>query len=135
MSELEYERLMAGKELVNKTVHRYDGLDSDAVGFCFFAEEPEQAIRWLKGVCCTDVLVKFDVPDDFMHLRTAYYRNPDIQPPDDLLPENRVPRIDYCCEHYNSALCRPVNHTTKYRITGFERMFVLNWCRSYHYKD
>ncbi len=135
MSELEYERLMAGEVLVNKTVHRRNGQDSDAVGFCFFSEEPEQAVHWLKGACCTDVLVTFDVPDGFMHSRTAYYRNPNVKPPYDLLPENRVPRIDYCCEQYSSAQCRPVAHTTKFRITGFERIFVMQWCRSYHYTE
>ena len=131
MSEQEYERLMAGEVLVNKTVHRDEGSASNAVGFCFFAEEPEQAIRWLKGTCCTDVLVTFEVPEDFMHRRSAYYRNPDIPPPDDILPENRVPRCDYCCERYSRAQCRPIAHTAEYRLEGFERMIVALFCKSY----
>ena len=64
MSEQEFDAYQAGKVLKNETNHRKNGEHSDSVGFCFFPEQPDEAIHWLRGIVCTDVCVTFDVPDD-----------------------------------------------------------------------
>lgn len=135
MGELEYERLMAGETLENSTVHRDMGSDSDAVGFCFFSEEPDKAVHWLRGACCTDVLVTFDVPSGYMREYKAMYRNPDIEPIEDLKPENKVERTDYCCKAYNRQVLKVLCATTMYRLDGIDRLFAMLACRSYHYND
>ena len=131
MSELEYERLMKGETLHNHTVHRYNGNDSNSIGFCFFSEDPEMAVHWLTGCCNTDVLVTFDVPDDYMRQRSAFYRNPDIPIPKDLKSENRIQRLDYCCESYSRQVCKPLSCTRKYRLEGLERLVAACVCSSY----
>ena len=63
MSDLEYQRLMAGETLTNTTVHAAEGRKSRSVGFCFFTESPEEAIHWLSFNVSTDWCVTFDIPD------------------------------------------------------------------------
>lgn len=55
MSEAEYNKLMNGETLTNfKNHHETDGKKSTSVGFCFFAEQPNEAIHWLRGIVDTD---------------------------------------------------------------------------------
>lgn len=135
MGELEYERLMAGETLENRTVHRDMGRASDAIGFCFFSEEPDKAVHWLRGACCTDVLVTFDVPSGYMREYKAMYSNPDLDLIEDLNPENRVERTDYCCKAYNCHVLKVLSATTTYRLDGSLRLFAALLCSSYHYQD
>ncbi len=132
MSQIEFRRLQGGETLTNKTNHRSTGHDSDAIGFCFFAENPEEAVHWLRGTCCTDVLVTFEVPDGFMHTATAYYRDAKYSPDDFRRP--KVARTDYCCTSYSRASLRVLASTTRFRLNGPARAVVVLLCKSYRYK-
>lgn len=50
MSEREFERYQNGEVLENNIDHRKSGEHTNSVGFCFFPEEPDDAIRWLSGI-------------------------------------------------------------------------------------
>ena len=51
MSEAEFERLLAGERLTNTTdFHGEQGRHTTSVGFCFFPEDPDEAIHWLRGI-------------------------------------------------------------------------------------
>ena len=132
MSEIEYAKLMRGEVLTNTTIHRLAGSDSDAVGFCFFAENPEDAVHWLNGAACTDVCVTFNVPDGFMHEAQAHYRDPRYEPTLD--PKKRHPKIlrtDYCIVRYSKAVFPIITATTRYRMDELARSIAIMTCRPY----
>lgn len=68
MSKREYDALMAGKQLVNTIDHGAQGERSSSIGFCFFPEEPSEAIHWLSFIVDADFCVKMEIPG---HLVTA----------------------------------------------------------------
>lgn len=45
MSEAEYECLIGGAKLMNATDHYKSGHKTDSVGFCFFPDDPDEAIH------------------------------------------------------------------------------------------
>lgn len=64
MSRSEYEQLVAGKELYNNTNHhKKDQKRTNSVGFCFFMEDPDQAVHWLCGIVDLEMCVTMEVPD------------------------------------------------------------------------
>lgn len=67
MSEQEAINLLEGKLLVNTTNHRkkYKRRTS-SIGFCFFAENPDEAVHWLSGVVDLDYCVTMEVADGFL---------------------------------------------------------------------
>lgn len=77
MSEHEFDQFRQGELLENDTDHRKDGADTDSVGFCFFPEEPDDAIRWLSGIVTDDVCATFDVPDHLVTKSRGTYCDPD----------------------------------------------------------
>lgn len=78
MSEAEFERLLAGERLTNTTdFHGEQGRHTTSVGFCFFPEDPDEAIHWLRGIVTTDRCVTLDIPDELLTESTGEYRDPD----------------------------------------------------------
>lgn len=129
MSEREYRALMSGATLENMTIHSYRGMKSDAIGFCFFAEDPEEAVHWLSGVCCTDVLVTLDMPEATVNKAAAYYRDSRYDAGD--LRHAAVKRTDYCLTRYSLDHVRILDVTRKYRLDGVARIFAMAVCPSY----
>ena len=76
MSDAEYEVLKAGKRLINCTVHSDKNRKTTSVGFCFFTEDPAEAIHWLSGCCDPDWCVTMEFPDDYLSESKATYRDP-----------------------------------------------------------
>lgn len=76
MSEAEYECLIGGEKLMNATDHSKSGLRTDSVGFCFFAEDPDEAIHWLSGCTYPDCCVTMEVPDSLVRESYGIYRDP-----------------------------------------------------------
>ena len=62
MSKREYDALMAGKHLVNTIDHGAQGERSSSIGFCFFPEEPSEAIHWLSFIVDADFCVTMEIP-------------------------------------------------------------------------
>ena len=77
MSEHEFDQFRQGELLENDTDHRKNGEFTDSVGFCFFPEEPADAIRWLSGIVTDDVCATFDVPDHLVTKSRGTYCDPD----------------------------------------------------------
>lgn len=108
MSEAEYECLVAGGKLLNATDHaRERGQKTTSVGFCFFIEDPDEAIHWLSGGCYPDLCVTMEVPDHLLRESVGTYRDPQQ---DDLtkgpvLGGNRptMQKREYCCIQYSLA--------------------------------
>jgi len=59
--------------MFNDTDHSKSGKHTDSVGFCFFPEDPDDAIRWLSGIVNDDVCVTFDVPEDKVRVSRGRY--------------------------------------------------------------
>lgn len=105
MSEAEYECLIAGGRLMNATDHhRERGQKTDSVGFCFFPEEPDEAIHWLSGCTYPDCCVTLDIPDRLLRESYGIYRDPSR---DDLMqpaPSGGRPTMrkrEYCLTSYS----------------------------------
>lgn len=119
MSEAEYECLIAGGRLMNATDHhRERGQKTDSVGFCFFPEDPDEAIHWLSGCTYPDCCVTLDIPDDLLRESYGTYRDPSR---DDLMqpaPSGGRPTMrkrEYCLTSYSLADgIRVISMTDKY---------------------
>jgi len=77
MSEAEYERLIGGAKLMNATDHSKSGQRTDSRGFCFFVEDPDEAIHWLSGCTYPDCCVTMEVPDSLVRESYGIYRDPE----------------------------------------------------------
>lgn len=128
MSEAEYECLIAGGKLMNATDHhRERGEKSTSRGFCFFPEDPEDAIHWLFGIVSTDWCVTLDIPDNLLRESNATYRDPDKDPYDPkkhtwidvlFMPIPEIERKEYCLTEYSLQVVRILNATDKYARYG-----------------
>ena len=106
MSEAEYDCLISGAKLMNATDHASRGQKTDSVGFCFFTEDPDEAIHWLSGCTYPDCCVTMDMPDTLLRESYGTYRDPER---DDLLqpaPRGGIPTMrkrEYCTTSYSLA--------------------------------
>lgn len=73
MGNSEYQALLSGKVLHNSTNHRKKRQRSSSVGFCFFTEDPSNAIHWLSGIVDLNWCVTMEVDDDFLVKSSAWY--------------------------------------------------------------
>ncbi len=117
MSKKEFRQLERGEVLTNRSTHPFERTTS--VGFCFFAEQPQVAVRWLGGVVETDYCVTFDVPRGLLSEGTAEYRDPDYPAPAVLSahPSEDIKKIrkkEYCCISYSKRDFRIVSFTRAY---------------------
>lgn len=116
MSDAEYEVLMAGGRLMNGTVHSDKGNKSTSVGFCFFTEDPDEAIHWLSGCCYPDWCVTLEFPAGYLNETTATYRDPKK---DNLYSpagkHKRIERKEYCTTQYDNRTAQVLSATQKYK--------------------
>lgn len=99
MSDHEYNKLVLGERLINRHDHaRERGQLTTSVGFCFFPEEPADAIHWLSGCVNCDVCVTLDIPDHLLTKSVGTYRDPKS----DLFSyrQPKVKRTEYCLQEY-----------------------------------
>lgn len=96
MSANELDKLMAGEELENTTIHR-----PDCKGFCFFNADDVDALpasEFLKGIVTREFLVYFSIADDYVHKNfkenSGYYRLYG----GGAFAAQRLP--EYCCTKY-----------------------------------
>lgn len=67
MGKQEYLALLDGKELYNPTNHhKKHKMRTSSIGFCFFKEDPDEAVHWLSGIADLDYCVTMDVEDGFL---------------------------------------------------------------------
>ena len=73
-SKAEYEKFMAGETLTNHTDHYRGGKGgSTSVGFCFTADPPKTAWRYLKGTVSSEVCMVMDIPKESLSISTGKY--------------------------------------------------------------
>lgn len=113
MSDAEYEVLMAGGKLMNGTVHS-DKNKSTSVGFCFFTEDPDEAIHWLSGCCYPDWCVTLEFPAGYLNESVATYRDSEK---DDLYSSKHkhIERKEYCTTQYDNRTAKVLCATQKYK--------------------
>jgi hypothetical protein len=119
MSEAEYECLIAGGRLMNATDHhRERGQKTDSVGFCFFPEDPDEAIHWLAGCTYPDCCVTLDIPDGLLRESYGTYRDPSRDDLTQPAPPGGRPTMrkrEYCLTSYSlSDGVRVISMTDKY---------------------
>ena len=74
MSEAEYQSLVKGKMLYNNTNHcKSKGQRSSSVGFCFFIENPDEAVHRLSGIVDLDWCVTMEVDEGFLIQSYGWY--------------------------------------------------------------
>lgn len=123
MSLQEYELLISGHELHNFKIHSMDGCRTSSVGFCFFEEDPDVAVRWLGGIVCLDMCVTMEVPDKMCVKSWGLYLNAkdmDMSKPmnyDDLMRTAKFSRrTEFCCCRYSKRQVQIISATNKYSL-------------------
>lgn len=118
MSEAEYECLISGAKLMNITDHSESGHLTDSVGFCFFTEDPDEAIHWLSGCTYPERCVTMEVPDTLLKKCYGMYRDPsrdNLFEPEPIEGRPKKTRIEYCTTHYSlSEGVRIIASTDRY---------------------
>lgn len=115
MSRKELTALMSGKKLVNRRDHKKEGLRTTSVGFCFFTEDPDEAVHWLSGIVCLECCVTMEVDDGY--LVESYGVYVDISKDDPSKPLDQIPSIkrrEYCRSRYSIDDVKILNVTCKY---------------------
>ena len=75
-SKEEFEAYQRGEVLVNETNHSlHRGYASTSIGFCFFVEDPDEAIHILSGIVDLDYCIKVEVDESFVAKSTGRYGN------------------------------------------------------------
>lgn len=102
-----------GKTLRNDADHgAIRGRDaSTAVGFCFFAEDPDVALHRLSGIVDLDCCITVEVSEDLVRPCTGRYPNwvrPGVQ-------DGSVQVEEWCATEYDRRRFRLVSVTGKYR--------------------
>lgn len=111
MSNAEYARLLEGKELYNNTGHKKNGKRTSSVGFCFFTEDPEDAVHWLSGIVNLEQCVTMEIPDGFL-----------------------IPSFGMYLDEDGTDLSRPMNYQELMSIAKFKKRTEYCRCR-YSLKD
>lgn len=117
MSDAEYECLKAGESLTNGIIHGNHGQATASVGFCFFTENPDEAIHWLSGCCDPEWCVTMEFPDGYLKESEATYRDHEK---DDLFApigpghHKTIKRKEYCCTRYDNKVANVMCATQKF---------------------
>lgn len=108
-SKEEFEAYQRGDTLVNETNHSLTrGSATSSIGFCFFCEEPEEAIHILSGIVDLDYCITVEVDKSYVKKTRGRYANQAL---------NRVEfRKEYCATTYDNKRFRLVEATTKYSM-------------------
>ena len=125
MSMTEFEKLMAGEELVNNDPH--DGQATDSVGFCFLPGticlekngiyrhcSPNDAIRFLDGIVSEDVLVEFQTKARFKKA-VGRYEDPWNYSMNPFAASDYVYVKELSLTAYSKELLRPVRYCKGFR--------------------
>lgn len=105
MSDAEYECLIAGAKLINATDHHAArGQKTNSVGFCFFVEDPDEAIHWLSGCTYPDWCVTMEIPDELLTESYGIYRDPvrdNLHAPAPKEGRPAMTKREYCMTSYS----------------------------------
>lgn len=135
MSEREFNAYQNGETLRNETDWRKNGKHTASVGFCFFTDDPDDAIHWLRGIVTDDVCVTFDVPNDKVVKSSGIYCDNEKSDNslgalfEDMLAAFageempnvvKMERTEYCCTEYSNR---------DFRLVGYKYSSRLMYCK------
>lgn len=118
MSDAEYECLVGGAKLMNGTVHKDEGKLTTSVGFCFFAENPDEAIHWLSGCCDPEWCVTLEFPDGYLKESESTYRDAakdNLWAPIGSNHHKNIVRKEYCTTVYDNKIAKVIDANQKYK--------------------
>ena len=119
MSKQEYYALIAGDDLHSGKIHKLTGQHTDSVGFCFFPEEPDEAIHWLSLIVDADLCVTMEIPDAMVRKSQGRYRDVEKDKGSALFDEPPMLwRTEYCLTEYSLQTVRVLNVTDQYKWYG-----------------
>ena len=119
MSKREYDALMTGEVLRNDTDHGAMGQKTDSVGFCFFPEQPDEAIHWLSFIVDADLCVTMEIPDALLRKSQGRYRDVEKDKGSALFDEPPMLwRTEYCLTEYSLQIVRVLHVTDQYKWYG-----------------
>lgn len=118
MSKREYEALMAGKKLVNTVDHGAQGERSSSIGFCFFPEEPSEAIHWLSFIVDADYCVTMEIPGHLITSSKGRYRDVEKDNGSLLSEPPMLWRTEYCLTEYSLQQVHVLHVTEEYKMYG-----------------
>ncbi len=120
MSDAEYECLKSGAKLMNATDHHKESkAKTNSVGFCFFVENPDEAIHWLSGCTYPDWCVTMEIPDELLTESYGFYRDPSRDNLYAPVPKGGRPTMkkrEYCLTCYSLNEVKILNATDKYAL-------------------
>lgn len=121
MCAQEYKSLINGNVLVNFKQHNKNGSRTSSIGFCFFKEDPDEAVHWLSGIADLDWCVTMEVEDKFLVKSWGLYldeKNTDLSKPmnyeDFMRSAKFIRREEFCRCRYSNAQVRILSATDKY---------------------
>lgn len=104
-SQQEYNKFMAGEELVNDKDHFQGGKGgSTSAGFCFTPDEPKTAWRYLKGIVTADICMVLDIEATMINESAGVYA--DYSKGADFT--KRCWKKEYCTKQYSNKTARLV---------------------------
>lgn len=100
----ELEAVQRGETLVNTTDHYRDGAGgSTSVGFCFTPDPPEEAFRYLKGIVCPEVVVKYNIPRENLRQTCGKYLSEATTDADGRTTLTPCLKTEYCMTELSPA--------------------------------
>lgn len=95
----EYNKFVSGETLVNTADHYRGGRGgSTSKGFCFTADEPKTAWRYLKGIVDCDICMVLDIDERLFTKSSGKYA--DYSKPWTIAPQSCLKR-EYCLKEYS----------------------------------
>ena len=110
MSRKEFDAYMRGETLTNKTNHETAGRASTAVGFCWFDDDPDEAVHRLSGNVDLDICLT--VETNGIELRKCFGRYPNWVRPG--IREGSCLKTEYCCRRYSKERLAYVSHADRF---------------------
>lgn len=119
MSLKEYNALQSGKIITNNTIHAKKGFKTTSKGFCFFEEDPDEAIHWLSGIVDLDVCVSFEIEEKLLAKTQGKYADSTKFDPSKVMhigdKIEYIVKNEYCRFWYCLDIVKILSATTKYR--------------------
>ena len=119
MSEKEYKALLTGKIITNNTIHARKGFKTTSKGFCFFTQDPDEAVHWLSGIVDMDYCVTFEIEEKLLARTQGKYADGEKFDPAKVMhigdKIEYIVKQEYCRFWYCLDIVKILSVSTKYR--------------------
>lgn len=107
-SRKEYEAFLRGETLTNRTVHRMNGYNTSAVGFCFTPDEPEVAVHYLSGIVNLEVCMVVEIDPSLVNKHKGQYRDP-VNVGLMAGVHHKVMKPEHCLQSYDNKMVKLIS--------------------------